>query len=191
MAALWPWVAVAAAGAFHGLNPANGWLFAVAAGGRAGDAARALRCLLPIGIGHVASIMLVAGAVAWGPSVDRAAWQAAALALLGIVVLLPRVLEHRTRPLHAPARFAGLALWSFVMSTAHGAGLMLVPALMPLCLGTSASAASPSTGAMAMTMALGAVGVHAASMLLAAAAVAAGFCRTIAHGKAHRLGDAV
>jgi hypothetical protein len=64
------------------------------------------------------------------------------------------------------AGFAGLALWSFLMATAHGAGLMLVPALIPLC------GAAPSLGASPLAISLAATGVHAGAMLLVTGAIA-------------------
>jgi len=72
MATPWLWLAVAGLGALHGLNPANGWMFAAAWGVRARDGAQARRALLPIAIGHAASISLVACAVALGMALDRA-----------------------------------------------------------------------------------------------------------------------
>ena len=77
MASLWPWLAVAGVGALHGLNPATGWLLAAALRrALARSRSQALRALVPIGIGHVASIALVAGAVAFGLSMDRAVLRA-------------------------------------------------------------------------------------------------------------------
>lgn len=82
MATLWPWLAVAGLGAFHGLSPANGWMFAAACGVRAHDESQARRMLLPIGIGHVASVAIVACAFAQGMSLDRTRVQYLAGALL-------------------------------------------------------------------------------------------------------------
>jgi hypothetical protein len=62
--ALWPWLLVAGAGALHGLNPATGWALAAASGVRAGDRRHAWRALVPIGLGHAASVALVAVTVA-------------------------------------------------------------------------------------------------------------------------------
>ena len=72
MTAFWPWLAVAGLGAFHGLSPANGWMFAAAWGVRARDAGRARRALLPIAVGHFASVAIVAFIVAQGLWLDRA-----------------------------------------------------------------------------------------------------------------------
>jgi hypothetical protein len=139
MASLWPWLAVAGVGALHGLNPATGWMFAAAWGLRAHDRRQALRALAPIGIGHAASVALVAAAVALGLSMDRVLLQAGAGVLFAAVTGVHLAGLLRRRAGHGPARWAartptghaGLALWSFMMSTAHGAGLMLVPALIP------------------------------------------------------------
>src|SRR5882672_2579667 len=82
MATLWPWLAVAGLGALHGLSPANGWMFAAACGVRAGDGSQARCALLPIGIGHVASVAIVACAFAQGMLMDRTRAQFVAGALL-------------------------------------------------------------------------------------------------------------
>jgi hypothetical protein len=159
-------------GALHGLNPATGWLLAAAWGVRARDRGQALRALLPIGVGHAASIALVAGAVALGLALDRAVLQAAAggLLLVAASVHLWRRAAPRVR---APAGHAGLAPWSFMTSTAHGAGLMLVPALIPICW-RRAGAADHRRGSL--LPALAAVALHGAAMLAVTGAIAAGVC---------------
>jgi hypothetical protein len=176
MASFWPWLAVAGVGALHGLNPANGWLLAATRGVRSHDRAQALRALLPISVGHIASVALVAGAVALGLSLDRSVLQVAAggLLLVAAVVHLWRPTVPRVR---APIGDAALALWSFMMSTVHGAGLMLVPALMPLCLGSASARHIGASGSL--LLALAAVGVHGAAMLAVTGAVAAGVCRGV------------
>ena len=138
MASLWPWLAVAGIGALHGLNPATGWMLAAAWGVRSRDRAQALRALVPIAVGHAASVALVAAAVAFGLSMDRVVLQALAGGLL-VVVAIAHLSGRTPKRARAPAGHAGLALWSFMMSTAHGAGLMLVPALMPLCMGDASA----------------------------------------------------
>jgi hypothetical protein len=174
MASFWPWLAVAGAGALHGLNPATGWLLAAAWGVRSRDRGQALRALVPIGVGHAASIALVAGAVVLGLALDRVVLQAMAGGLLLVAASVH--LWRRAAPrLRAPAGQAGLALWSFMMATAHGAGLMLVPALMPLCLG--AASARQITASGSLLLALAAVAVHGAAMLVVTGGIAAGVCR--------------
>jgi uncharacterized membrane protein len=174
MGSLWPWLAIAGVGALHGLNPATGWMWAVACGLRSRDRSQALWALVPIAFGHVASVALVAAAVALGLSMDRVLVQAGAGGLL-IVVAVLYLLGRTPQKARAPAGHAGLALWSFMMSTAHGAGLMLVPALVPLCFG-DASAREISTSDSLM-LALAAVGVHTAAMLVVTGVIAGGVCR--------------
>jgi len=176
MASLWPWLAVAGVGALHGLNPASGWLLAVAWGVRSHDRAQALRALVPIGVGHAASIALVAAAVALGLALDRLMLQTAAGALLLVAASLH--LRRRAAPrVRAPAGHAGIALGSFMTSTAHGAGLMLVPALIPICIGDAS--ARPFDASGPLLLALAAVTVHGAAMLAVTGAIAAAVCRGV------------
>jgi hypothetical protein len=172
MANIWPWLAIAGAGALHGLNPVNGWVFAAASAVRSRTRPTTLRTLLPIAAGHAASIALVAAALVLGLAIDRAVLQGIALTLLGAAAILH--LSVRAAVVRVPAGRVGIALWSFVMSTAHGAGLMMVPALMPLC-GAGAFAASTS-----LTLALAAVAVHTTAMLAAAGAASVGTAGVLA-----------
>jgi hypothetical protein len=162
-ATLWPWLAVAGAGALHGLNPCTGWGPAVACGWRARDGRAALRALGPLALGHAASVCVVAVAVALGLAINALPLLAAG----GGALLLWRRRHARTC----------LALWSFVATTLQGSGLMLVPALVPLCL--SASPARELTASGSLLLALAAVAVHMAAMLAVTAAVASGLaaCR--------------
>jgi hypothetical protein len=171
MASLWPWLAVAGVGALHGLNPATGWLFAAACGVRSHDGAQALRALGPIAAGHAASVALVAATVALGGATDRVPLQACAATLL-LVVVLHHAVGRRT---WAPAGRIGLALWSFMMATAHGAGLMLVPALAPLCLADTPAREITASGSLMLALAV--VALHTAAMLAVTGAVATGACR--------------
>ncbi|MDH6166937.1 hypothetical protein M2282_002084 [Variovorax boronicumulans] len=172
--AFWPWLAVAGVGALHGLNPATGWMLAAAWGVRSGDRAHALRALMPIAVGHVASIALVAGTVAFGLSMDRLAVQVLA-AVLFVAVAVLHLCGRTPKAAHAPTGHAGLALWSFMMSTAHGAGLMLVPALIPLCTGDGPGREVTASGSL--MLALAAVGIHTAAMLAVTGLIASGVCR--------------
>ncbi|MDB5827725.1 MAG: hypothetical protein JWQ73_1945 [Variovorax sp.] len=181
-ATFWPWLVIAGAGAVHGLNPATGWMLAAAWGVQSRDRAQALRALMPIAVGHAASVALVAGAVAIGLSMDRGMWQALAGGLFvaaAAVHLWGRAHSHTGRRTWTSAGHAGLALWSFMMSTAHGAGLMLVPALIPLCIGDASAreVAAPHSFAAGFALALAAVCVHTAAMFAVTGAVAMGACR--------------
>lgn len=179
MTHFWPWLALAGVGALHGLNPANGWMFAAACGVRSRDTAQARRALLPIGIGHVVSIAIVAGAFAQGLAMDRALVQVLGGALLvGAAVYRLVRGESQRAPINVQASQAAIALWSFLMATAHGAGLMLVPALASMCLAGNPAREISASGSLVLTLA--AVGVHMAAMLLTTGIVASGVCRGIA-----------
>lgn len=179
MADLWPWLAIAGLGALHGLNPATGWMFAAACGVHARDSMHARHALLPMAIGHVASIAIVVCSVAWGQFTDRTLIHSVAGALL-IGVGLLRLLcgASRLTPGGVRASHAGIALWACLMGTAHGSGLMLVPALTPLCLGVGPARAF--TASDSLVPALAAVGVHMAAMLVVTGAVASAVCHGIA-----------
>ena len=179
MTSLWPWMAVAGLGALHGLNPANGWMFAAAWGVRARAGAEARRALLPIGIGHVASVAIVACAFAQGLSMDRTLVQGLAGTLLigAASIRLLRGAGQRT-PITMHTGHVGVALWSFLMATAHGAGLMLVPALASMCLANNPAREITASGSL--VLALGAVGVHTAAMLVTTGIVATGVCHGVA-----------
>ncbi|HET9207150.1 MAG TPA: hypothetical protein VFO28_12990 [Burkholderiaceae bacterium] len=192
MADLWPWLAMAGLGALHGLSPANGWMFAAACGLRAGCSAQARRALLPIAVGHAASVAVVATVAVHGLAMDRALFQSLAGALLVAAASyrLVRSAEpwapgramRRARPtttgMATTASHVAIALWSFLMATAHGAGLMLVPALVPLCV--SGGPARELSASASWLLALAAVAVHTAAMLLTTGAIATGVCRGVA-----------
>ena len=136
MSELWPWLAVFGLGLFHGINPAMGWLFAVALGLQEQKRAAVLRALPPIALGHALSIgiiiaVLLLARVAVPP---RALKIAAAAILFGFGLF--RLLRSR-HPNWVGMRvgFGDLTLWSFVMASAHGAGLMLVPFFLPSAAG--------------------------------------------------------
>jgi hypothetical protein len=167
----WLWFSVAGVGALHGLNPATGWMFAAAWGVRSRDRTQALRALMPIALGHLASVALVAGGVAIGLSMDRTVMQILAGALLVLFALL-HLSGHGRRVTRLPAGHAGLALWSFMMSTAQGAGLMLVPALFSLCVGNAPGREITASGSFMLMFS--AVVVHTAAMLAVTGAIATG-----------------
>ncbi len=164
-----PWLALAGLGAFHGLNPGMGWLFAVALGLHRRDRRIVWLAPIPIALGHALSVALIAVALVWaGLVVDaRPLRIVAGVALIGWALYHWRYgHRHRVR-FGMQVGLAGLGAWSFLMATAHGAGLMLWPVLMPLCLSDSSAA----TGGPLPTAAIG-VAVHSASMLVVTAAMA-------------------
>jgi hypothetical protein len=125
---LWPWLAVFGLGIFHGINPAMGWLFAVALGLQEQKRAAVFRALPPMVLGHALSIAIIIAAVllARVSLPDRALKIAAAVILFAFGFY--RLLRSR-HPNWVGMRvgFGDLTLWSFLMASAHGAGLMLVP----------------------------------------------------------------
>jgi hypothetical protein len=164
----WPWLTFAGLGMFHGLNPAMGWLFAVALGLHRRGRQTVQLALLPIAAGHALSIWLVAAAVmVMGTVVNAAAIRLIAGGVLVVWAAYHWLYGHRHRVrVGMTVGVAGLVLWSFLMATAHGAGLMLVPALVPLC------ASMPIIGGGSLLVSLAAVAVHTLAMLTVTGCVA-------------------
>jgi hypothetical protein len=127
-----PLVTLALLGAYHGLNPAMGWLFAVGLGMQDRDRRSVLQALPPIAIGHEAAIMLVAALVLGvGAIADpRPLHLIAGAALVGFGLF--RFWKPRAHPRWTTMRVTRpeLTWWSFLMSSAHGAGLMVAPVLI-------------------------------------------------------------
>jgi hypothetical protein len=176
---LWPWLVLVGLGLFHGVNPAMGWLFAVALGLQRGSAAAVAQALPPIALGHAAAIALAVALVAVArPAID-ATWLrlAAALALIGFGAWhLARGYRHQLR-FGMNVGFVDLALWSFLMATAHGAGLMVMPVLLELPAGGAGSSHDAHDAVLAvfagsLWTGLLAVTVHTLAMLAAAGAIA-------------------
>jgi hypothetical protein len=181
----WPWFSFLALGAFHGLNPAMGWLFAVALGFQERRLRAVTAALGPIALGHALAIGL---AVVLVSVLGLVVPQRLLLTLGGTALLGFASYKVATRFRHP--RWVGmrvgpreLVLWSFLMASAHGAGLMLVPVLVALR-GEGVSRAlahaehlghvghqSPAAS-NALLPALVAVGVHSAAMLAVAGALA-------------------
>ncbi|HEV2917759.1 MAG TPA: hypothetical protein VG673_00730, partial [Actinomycetota bacterium] len=165
---VWPWLAVAGLGAFHGLNPGMGWLFAVALGLHRHDRRIVWLSPIPIALGHALSIGVVAGAFLWAGFVINASAVrvGSGLILIGWAAYHWRYgHRHRVR-FGMQAGMAALVVWSFLMATAHGAGLMLWPALMPLCFPTTPVDHGP------LPAALVGIGLHTFTMLAVTTLVA-------------------
>lgn len=179
MADFLPWLSVAGLGALHGLNPANGWMLAAVWGVQSRSRGQMLRAMVPLAAGHAVSVALVAAGVVLGLSMDQVMLQTLAGLLLAAVVVL-HLSGRKTERTRIPASHAGLALWSFMVSTAHGAGLMLVPAFIPLCMGDTPARELTASGSL--LIALAAVGIHMAAMLAVTGMVASGVCRGFSAG---------
>jgi hypothetical protein len=160
------WAAIVGSGVFHGINPAMGWLFATALGMQRGSRTAVLLALPPLALGHAASILLFTGSAA-----ALGAWcRALPLHLcLGAMLigwaLYQHVYGHRHRlRVGMTVGFAGLAGWSAAMATLHGAGLMLMPALLPLC--------GSGAGGAGWQVPLQVVAVHTATTLVTTTVIA-------------------
>jgi hypothetical protein len=185
LSALWPWLSLAALGAFHGLNPAMGWLFAVALGLQERQLRAVKAALGLIAIGHALAIGLAVVAVSLLGLVvpQRLLLALGGAALLGFAAY--KVASRFRHPRWVGMRVGPreLVLWSFLMASAHGAGLMLVPVLVGLRgdgvapalahtdHGAHAGHQPPAAGD-ALLPALAAVGLHSAAMLLVAGVIA-------------------
>jgi hypothetical protein len=179
----WPWVALALLGAYHGLNPAMGWLFALTLGLQEKRRSAVISALLPIALGHAAAIavailllrfaqhFLPMNVLKWGVAL--------VLFTLGVYRLF-----RASHPRGGGVRVGGkdLFVWSFLMASAHGAGLMILPVLMaqPM-LGISRPMAGgmPAVPSSLNASVIGvAVLIHTVSMLAVAGILAVLFFET-------------
>ena len=170
MSESWPWLTLAVLGAYHGLNPAMGWLFAVALGLQEQRRGAVLQALPPIALGHAIAIslaVLVIGVARIVVPLDVLSYVCAGvLTLFGLYKLARR---RHPRWVGMRVGFRDLTAWSFLMASAHGAGLMLIPVLLRLSSseqmrGTHARGAhtdhATMTGSASVLADLAAVGLH-------------------------------
>lgn len=124
----WPWIALVALGAWHGLNPGMGWLFAVSLGLQNRSRAAIFQAMCAIAIGHALSVFAILSLAFLLGRYISATWfgLAAALSLAGLGSW--RLLRGRhPRWVGMRVNFRDLIWWSCLMASAHGAGLMLLP----------------------------------------------------------------
>ena len=164
------WDAIVALGAFHGINPGMGWLFAVALGMQQRSARGVWRALPPIALGHAMAVGLVLVAAALAGLVVPLQTMRVIVAVTLMTLGLYRLWRHR-HPRYAGMQvtFGTLTVWSFLMASAHGAGFMVLPFVMRMPVAVSA-AANEHAGHLAVphvpwTNAI-AVGVHTVAYLL-------------------------
>ncbi|PYX38592.1 MAG: hypothetical protein DMG81_11365 [Acidobacteria bacterium] len=167
------WAALLGLGAFHGINPGMGWLFAVALGLQERRRGAVLSALLPLGVGHalaVAAAILLALGVGAAMPLQWLRWLVAAI-LIGFGI--SRLLRHR-HPRWASMRVSksGLTLWSFLMASAHGAGLMVVPLFLAMSVPAEHAHHAALMNGSTPATALLATGLHALGYLLVTAVVA-------------------
>jgi hypothetical protein len=117
-----------ALGAFHGINPGMGWLFAVALGMQERRRGAVLRALVPLGAGHALAVAGAVGTALVVGFVIPAGWLRVSVAAVLTSLGAFRLVRHRhPRWTGMRVSMTGLTVWSFLMATAHGAGLMVVP----------------------------------------------------------------
>lgn len=160
------WHAMVVLGAYHGINPGMGWLFAVALGMQQRSARGVWRALPPIALGHAGAV----GAVLAIAVVARLVVPLAVLNTLVAAVLISLGVYRFQRHRHPRAGgmqvgFRDLALWSFLMASAHGAGFMVLPFVMPTAATVSAADHHHAhhAGAAAASVAAAAVALHTAA----------------------------
>jgi hypothetical protein len=173
------WLAVAALGLYHGLNPAMGWPLAVANGMTDRRARSVFATLLPLAGGHFLAIgtaLLPFAWLGWAMEWNRPIRIGAAVAVLLFGVFK---LSYRRHPrLLARIPPTRLAWWSFLMATTHGAGLMLAPFMLGLCAAPASSPGRAQDAVLALLArstlggALLVAVVHTAVALLAGIAMA-------------------
>ena len=161
------WQAVVLLGAYHGINPGMGWLFAVALGMQQGSARGVWRALPPIALGHLIAV----GVVVLTAALVQAALAPGAMRLFVAVTLMTLGTYRLWR--HRHPRFGGmqvgprdLTVWSCLMASAHGAGFMVLPFVMPTS-GTLSAAGHEHMHDVAGTSATSVVGIAVAIHTLA------------------------
>jgi len=187
MNAYLPWLTLAALGAYHGINPAMGWLFAVGLGLQEQRRRAVVNAFAPIALGHALSIAMVVALL----GVLQQILSPSSVSLLSGGVLLVfgayRIGANSAHPRWVGMRvgFRDLMAWSFLMSTAHGAGLMLAPVLLKFSAGSvvqpvgmdqmhgehAEHMVAASMGLLPNTQLL-AVGVHTVAMFAVMAVIA-------------------
>jgi hypothetical protein len=186
MSRIWPWGVLALLGAYHGLNPAMGWLFALAIGLQEKRRNAVLYSLLPIAAGHAAAIALAI--FAFRTFQDFLSTTILKWSVATILFALGAYRLFRARhPRGAGMRVGGkeLTVWSFLMASAHGAGLMLIPILLARPMQGMPGMKHTMAGAMPMPqhpvgfslLALATL-IHTGSMLIVAGILAILFYET-------------
>jgi hypothetical protein len=182
MSHAWPWAVLALLGAYHGLNPAMGWLFALSLGLQEKRRTAVIGALLPIALGHAAAIALAIILLRFFQHfvpTNILKWSVA-----GILFSLGAYRIFRaSHPRGAGMRVGGkdLFVWSFLMASAHGAGLMLMPVLLaqPMSgMSHSLAGSAPASPPLSASVILLAVIVHTVSMLVVAGILALLFFET-------------
>jgi hypothetical protein len=130
---LWQWAVLFGLGAFHGINPGMGWLFAVALGMQEARCRGVWRAMLPLALGHVLSVgAIVLVAIALGVIVPLRYVEWLTVAVLLVFGIAKLIRSRHPRWVGMRVGMKDLTLWSFLMASAHGAGLMVLPVVFSM-----------------------------------------------------------
>jgi hypothetical protein len=170
----WAWLVLFALGAYHGLNPAMGWLFAVSLGLQEKSGQAVWRALPPLALGHLASMSVVVAVFGLLQMGLSNGWVRIAAAAVLMAVGVTKLVSSR-HPRWASwtgmrVGFRDLTIWSFLMATAHGAGLMLLPVLFSFPGGEHSQHMQHAGGAMPQPWLL-AIAIHTLAYLATAGAI--------------------
>ncbi|MCR9112142.1 MAG: hypothetical protein NXH84_02645 [Rhodobacteraceae bacterium] len=128
------WWAVVASGIYHGVNPGMGWPLAVSSALMERRRTSLYRALAALAVGHLiamAAILLPFSMLFWLVEWQRAIQVTAACLVIALGTYL--LINRRHPRFLARVPPSRLALWSFLVAFAHGAGLMLVPIYLGIC----------------------------------------------------------
>ena len=127
----WGWPTLFLLGAYHGINPGMGWLFAVARGMQEHATKAVTRALVPITLGHALSIGLVVALAGLIQIVLPLGYVRIVVAFALISLGVFRIVRRRHFAWGGmQVGFRDLTFWSFLMASAHGAGLMVLPIVL-------------------------------------------------------------
>jgi hypothetical protein len=167
------WLAVIVSGLYHGLSPGMGWPLAVAAGLSEKRGAAVFAALLPLAAGHFAAMAVVLLPFALLTMLSEHSGGiriGAGLLVAGFGFY--RLLNRRHPRALARIKPTQLALWSFLVAIAHGAGLLLVPIYLGLgaATGHAAHAGMPTDNSFVAALIVSAV--HTLAMIVAGGGIA-------------------
>jgi hypothetical protein len=135
-----PVLTMMAFGAYHGLNPGMGWLFALSVGLQRRSDRAIWSSMIPIAIGHALSLLVVALLVVAGSRFISTLTLEIATALTLIGFGTYKIFNYYRHPrwVGMQVGMRDLTWWSFLMATAHGAGLMIAPLVLSMSTGSMA-----------------------------------------------------
>jgi len=173
----WAWWAIVGLGAYHGVNPGMGWLFAVSNGMQARRADGVFFALPPIALGHfLAMLVALLPFTLFLLYLEKVSEIRAAAGVLLVIFGVYKLFSQRHPRFLARIGPSHLAMWSFLLATAHGAGLMLVPVVLGLCTSTASAHGGHQAllelagGSLALTLA--AATMHTGVMVLTSGTIA-------------------